>query len=164
MCLGFFCCYAVRVTPSVTLEAMTNATNANPDFKVRIDNDSDNDSPSETNALFRSWIVPSLPDAGVRLGRAQKEFDIELLFLGLRLHANTRQHPRPEVDRSEAVLADADPLGLADSQRPLGRLLQRLADGRRHKDGLRSRARHRSTVSAHPAVEMGATRGAWQTL
>ncbi|CAL1689630.1 unnamed protein product [Lasius platythorax] len=33
MCLGFFCCYAVRVTTSVTLEAMTNAVSANPDFE-----------------------------------------------------------------------------------------------------------------------------------
>ncbi|XP_012234521.2 putative inorganic phosphate cotransporter [Linepithema humile] len=33
MCLGFFCCYALRVTPSVTLEAMTNAASANPNFQ-----------------------------------------------------------------------------------------------------------------------------------
>ncbi|XP_029674847.1 putative inorganic phosphate cotransporter [Formica exsecta] len=33
MCLGFFCCYAVRVTTSVTLEAMTNAASANPNFE-----------------------------------------------------------------------------------------------------------------------------------
>ncbi|XP_017753622.1 PREDICTED: putative inorganic phosphate cotransporter [Eufriesea mexicana] len=32
MALGFFCCYAIRVTTSVTLEAMTNAAIANPDF------------------------------------------------------------------------------------------------------------------------------------
>lgn len=36
MCLSFFCCYAVRVTTSVTLEAMTNANSANPDFEVRV--------------------------------------------------------------------------------------------------------------------------------
>ena len=34
MALGFFCCYAIRVTTSVTLEAMTNAQSANPDFEV----------------------------------------------------------------------------------------------------------------------------------
>ncbi|XP_012523232.1 putative inorganic phosphate cotransporter isoform X2 [Monomorium pharaonis] len=34
MCLGFFCCYAIRVTTSVTLEAMTNAVSANPNFEV----------------------------------------------------------------------------------------------------------------------------------
>ncbi|XP_071576583.1 putative inorganic phosphate cotransporter isoform X2 [Temnothorax nylanderi] len=33
MCLGFFCCYAIRVTTSVTLEAMTNAASANPNFE-----------------------------------------------------------------------------------------------------------------------------------
>ncbi|GAB1859794.1 Putative inorganic phosphate cotransporter [Camponotus japonicus] len=33
MGLSFFCCYAVRVTTSVTLEAMTNANSANPDFE-----------------------------------------------------------------------------------------------------------------------------------
>lgn len=33
MTFGFFCCYAVRVTMSVTLEAMTNSAKANPDFK-----------------------------------------------------------------------------------------------------------------------------------
>ncbi|KAK2581048.1 hypothetical protein KPH14_006091 [Odynerus spinipes] len=33
MTLSFFCCYAVRVTMSVTLEAMTNSTTANPDFE-----------------------------------------------------------------------------------------------------------------------------------
>ncbi|KAK9300539.1 hypothetical protein QLX08_006866 [Tetragonisca angustula] len=33
MALGFFCCYAIRVTTSVTLEAMTNAQSANPDFE-----------------------------------------------------------------------------------------------------------------------------------
>ncbi|KAL6258331.1 hypothetical protein P5V15_010417 [Pogonomyrmex californicus] len=33
MCLSFFCCYAIRVTTSVTLEAMTNAASANPDFE-----------------------------------------------------------------------------------------------------------------------------------
>lgn len=38
MCLGFFCCYAIRVTTSVTLEAMTNAASANLDFEVRINN------------------------------------------------------------------------------------------------------------------------------
>lgn len=32
MALGFFCCYAIRVTTSVTLEAMTNASTANPAF------------------------------------------------------------------------------------------------------------------------------------
>ncbi|CAK9820271.1 Putative inorganic phosphate cotransporter [Anthophora plagiata] len=32
MALGFLCCYAIRVTTSVTLEAMTNAKDANPDF------------------------------------------------------------------------------------------------------------------------------------
>ncbi|KYQ60191.1 Putative inorganic phosphate cotransporter [Trachymyrmex zeteki] len=33
MGLGFFCCYAIRVTTSVTLEAMTNAASANPNFE-----------------------------------------------------------------------------------------------------------------------------------
>ena len=33
MALGFMCCYAIRVTTSVTLEAMTNASTANPDFE-----------------------------------------------------------------------------------------------------------------------------------
>ncbi|XP_054014849.1 putative inorganic phosphate cotransporter [Hylaeus anthracinus] len=33
MALGFMCCYAIRVTTSVTLEAMTNASSANPDFE-----------------------------------------------------------------------------------------------------------------------------------
>ncbi|KOC64622.1 Putative inorganic phosphate cotransporter [Habropoda laboriosa] len=32
MAIGFLCCYAIRVTTSVTLEAMTNAKDANPDF------------------------------------------------------------------------------------------------------------------------------------
>lgn len=32
MALGFLCCYAIRVTTSVTLEAMTS--NVNPDFKI----------------------------------------------------------------------------------------------------------------------------------
>jgi len=38
MGLGFFCCYAIRVTTSVTLEAMTNAASANPNFEVRVNN------------------------------------------------------------------------------------------------------------------------------
>ncbi|XP_043588745.1 putative inorganic phosphate cotransporter isoform X1 [Bombus pyrosoma] len=33
MALGFLCCYAIRVTTSVTLEAMTNAKSANPAFE-----------------------------------------------------------------------------------------------------------------------------------
>ncbi|XP_031831623.1 putative inorganic phosphate cotransporter [Nomia melanderi] len=33
MALGFLCCYAVRVTTSVTLEAMTNSASANPDYE-----------------------------------------------------------------------------------------------------------------------------------
>ncbi|XP_076684355.1 putative inorganic phosphate cotransporter isoform X2 [Andrena cerasifolii] len=33
MSFGFLCCYAIRVTTSVTLEAMTNAASANPDFE-----------------------------------------------------------------------------------------------------------------------------------
>ncbi|CAL7933695.1 unnamed protein product [Xylocopa violacea] len=32
MAVGFLCCYAIRVTTSVTLEAMTNASSANRDF------------------------------------------------------------------------------------------------------------------------------------
>ncbi|KAI4481748.1 hypothetical protein M0804_009269 [Polistes exclamans] len=33
LAFGFFCCYAVRVTMSVTLEAMTNSTKANTEFE-----------------------------------------------------------------------------------------------------------------------------------
>nr|XP_012143479.1 PREDICTED: putative inorganic phosphate cotransporter isoform X1 [Megachile rotundata] len=33
MALGFLCCYAIRVTTSVTLEAMTDASSANPAFE-----------------------------------------------------------------------------------------------------------------------------------
>lgn len=38
MCLCFLCCYAIRVTMSVAVEAMTNAETANINFEVSTEN------------------------------------------------------------------------------------------------------------------------------
>lgn len=54
MGLGFFCCYAIRVTTSVTLEAMTNAASANPNFEVCVNNTDSLSYPRDLKGRFFS--------------------------------------------------------------------------------------------------------------
>lgn len=78
MCLGFFCCYAIRVTTSVTLEAMTNAASANPNFEVRINNA---DSPSLPRDL-KGTVRPSSPPKEFRWDESVKHVILSSFFWG----------------------------------------------------------------------------------
>ncbi|XP_076290086.1 putative inorganic phosphate cotransporter isoform X2 [Lasioglossum baleicum] len=82
MALGFMCCYAVRVTTSVTLEAMTNATSANPDFEQFEWNNSTKD--IILSSFFWGYVCTQIIGSIIahRWG-AQKLFSIALFICGL---------------------------------------------------------------------------------
>ncbi|KAH0956061.1 hypothetical protein HN011_010903 [Eciton burchellii] len=82
MCLGFFCCYAIRVTTSVTLEAMTNAASANPDFE-EFDWD-DSVKHLILSSFFWGYICTQIPGSIIaQIWSAQGLFSIALIISGL---------------------------------------------------------------------------------
>lgn len=82
MSLGFFCCYAIRVTTSVTLEAMTNATTANPEFEEFAWDDGVKN--VILSSFFWGYICTQIPGSilALRWG-AQKFFAIALMVCGV---------------------------------------------------------------------------------
>lgn len=157
MGLSFFCCYAVRVTTSVTLEAMTNAKSANPDFEVRITIKIAFCSDSKRSEF------PSFAE-GVWLERIGQTHDPQFLLLGIHLHANTREHHHPAMERPGTVLGDPYHRRSADPRQSVRRSLWWLAGDDRCQNNLRSRSRCRSTVSSYLVIQMVATRGTWKTM
>ncbi|XP_076245186.1 putative inorganic phosphate cotransporter [Calliopsis andreniformis] len=82
MALGFLCCYAIRVTTSVTLEAMTNATTANPDYEEFKWNNSVKD--TILSSFFWGYVCTQLIGSIIahRWG-AHKLFSLSQLICGL---------------------------------------------------------------------------------
>ncbi|XP_033323679.2 uncharacterized protein LOC117218986 [Megalopta genalis] len=82
LAFGFLCCYAVRVTTSVTLEAMTNASTANPDFEEFEWNNSTKD--IILSSFFWGYVCTQLVGSIIaRRWGAQKLFSLALFICGL---------------------------------------------------------------------------------
>ncbi|KAL0113300.1 hypothetical protein PUN28_012452 [Cardiocondyla obscurior] len=82
MGLGFFCCYAIRVTMSVTLEAMTNAASANLDFKEFQWDDSVKH--VILSSFFWGYACTQIPASILtQQWSAQKLFSLALIISGL---------------------------------------------------------------------------------
>ncbi|XP_014485439.1 PREDICTED: putative inorganic phosphate cotransporter [Dinoponera quadriceps] len=82
MCLCFLCCYAIRVTMSVAIEAMTNAATANPNFEEYHWEDSMKR--MILSSFFCGYICTQIPGSIIaRQWSAKNLFAVALVICGL---------------------------------------------------------------------------------
>ncbi|XP_032683850.1 LOW QUALITY PROTEIN: uncharacterized protein LOC116850093 [Odontomachus brunneus] len=82
MCFCFLCCYAIRVTMSVAVEAMTNAKTANPNFEEFTWEESEKR--LILSSFFWGYICTQIPGSMIaRQWSASKLFALALIVCGL---------------------------------------------------------------------------------